>query len=97
MNSWHGLHAQRVQVAANGGHGEFAAACEKFAIDQHQGELGVWRQGRAVGVEQVVVGGGNGRSIPRPQFSANPPGQVTPRFLHALRTGHRRTDDLNGC
>ena len=53
-----GLHAQRIQVLADGGHGELAAAGNNVAIDQHQGELGIWRQRRAVGVEEVVIGDG---------------------------------------
>ncbi len=90
-----GLHTQCIQVAADGGHRQFAAAGDNVAIDQHQGELSIRRQGRAVGVEEVVIGEGNGRSVLSPQFSANPASQVAPGFFNAISTGHRRTDDLN--
>lgn len=92
-----GLHTQCIQVAADGGHRQFAAVGDNVAVDKHQGELGIRWQVRAVGVEEVVIGDGNGRSVLSPQFSANPASQVAPGFFNAIRAGHRRTDDLDSC
>lgn len=92
-----GLQPQPVQVKANDGQGELAAADQDVTLDQHQGQLRAGGEGRAVGIEQIVVADANGRTVPRLQSTGQPPGHVTPRFLDALRAGYRGADDLNGC